>query len=225
MSYTFFDDIAKVEIADGRTHGLYHRLGKRALDIIVVLLILPIAVPLVLLSWLLTKRDGGAGFYLQPRVGRHGKSFSCLKIRTMVTNADDVLANLIESDPEIAREWRETQKLDRDPRITRLGQLLRKTSVDELPQLWNVLMGQMSLIGPRPFTLDQKVLYDGSYSQLAYYDLRPGISGLWQVDCRNSGRFQDRVRYDEQYSADLSLLSDIGIAFRTIGVVMQATGK
>ena len=202
-----------------RSNG-YRQWVKRPLDIAVVLLLLPVALPLILVSALLIALDGGAPFYRQARVGLGGASFSLLKLRTMVPDADKILAAYLEANPEAAEEWAVTQKLKRDPRITRVGAFLRKTSLDELPQLWNVLKGDMSLIGPRPMMLDQKALYPGT----AYYDLRPGITGPWQVSDRNASSFAKRADYDEAYKADLSLAVDMGILVRTVGVVVRGTG-
>jgi lipopolysaccharide/colanic/teichoic acid biosynthesis glycosyltransferase len=176
---------------------------------------------ILLATWL----EGGSPLYLQARVGRGGALFRCWKVRTMVRGADELLARLVEEDDDIAREWHHHQKLTRDPRITRLGRLLRRSSLDELPQLWNVLNGTMSLVGPRPFTPAQRGLYAGGRGDLAYYDLRPGISGLWQVSRRNAGSFAERVSYDEQYGRSVSLLTDLSILWRTFAVVLRATGR
>lgn len=198
----------------------YRQWVKRPLDLAVVLLLLPIAAPLMLLCALLAMLDGGAPFYRQQRVGRNGQVFTLWKLRTMVPDAEARLAEYLAGDPAAAREWAVTQKLKRDPRITAVGHMLRKSSLDELPQLWNVLKGDMSLIGPRPMMVDQAPLYPGT----AYYDLRPGITGPWQVSDRNACSFAKRADYDEAYRADLSLLVDLDILFRTVGVVVRGTG-
>ena len=142
----------------------------------------------------------------------------------MVIGADQVLADLIKNDPAIAREWHAHQKLDNDPRITPVGSILRQLSIDELPQLWNVLIGDMSMLGPRPFTPDQKSLYDATGSR-AYYRLRPGISGPWQVSCRHESEFQVRATFDDSYSKNLSFWSDFKLSWRTIVVILKRTGK
>jgi len=126
----------------------------------------------------------------------------------------------LRKDPEARREWDEAQKLKRDPRITRIGRFLRKSSLDELPQLWNVLKGDMSLVGPRPMMVDQEALYPGR----AYFELRPGITGPWQVSDRNESSFADRARFDNQYLDSLSLSVDLTILFRTVAVVLRCTG-
>ncbi|MGB5558222.1 MAG: sugar transferase [Paracoccaceae bacterium] len=223
MSHTFYDDAVLAAPKPGM--AVYAAGGKRLVDLVLVVAMLPIVLPILALAWALTAREGGGGFYSQPRIGRDGRVFRCWKIRTMVSDADAELARLMAADPGIATEWRTTQKLRNDPRVTRAGQLLRRTSIDELPQLWNVVMGEMSLIGPRPFTPNQKAMYDKSPDSAAYYTLRPGISGLWQVDRRNSGGFDERAPYDALYARSLSLGHDLRIIGRTLGAVCCATGN
>lgn len=219
MPLPTFDQSAPGQPAD----SLYSTGGKRLIDLALVVVALPVVVPLIILILLVTWAEGGKPIYRQRRVGLGGQEFSCWKVRTMVQNADRVLADLVARDPEIAAEWHRNQKLARDPRITRLGRFLRRTSLDELPQLLNVLGGSMSLIGPRPFTPDQKPLYaDGRDS--SYYRLRPGLSGLWQVSRRSAGSFADRVHYDELYGQQVSLSVDLTILWRTFAVVLRATG-
>ena len=200
--------------------SLYARFGKRAIDIALVTLSLPVVVPFIGLLALLVALDGGRPFYRQKRLGRDGKAFSILKLRTMISDADRVLNDYLEDNPEARGEWEHKQKLTVDPRITWTGRLLRKTSLDELPQVWNVLKGEMSLVGPRPMMLDQQVLYSGTH----YYHLRPGMTGIWQVSDRNQTSFASRAVFDNRYAAELSLLTDLKILARTIGVVMRATG-
>lgn len=202
----------------------YRHFGKRALDLLAVLLIAPVAVPLVGLILLLTWAEGGKPLYAQRRVGRGGRTFICWKVRTMVAGADEILERLIVEDAALASEWQRNQKLAQDPRVTRLGRFLRRTSLDELPQLWNVLTGTMSLVGPRPFTPEQRELYAGGSSEVAYYGLRPGISGLWQIGRRNAGSFSERVTFDEAYGRSLSLGTDLAVLWRTVAVVLRATG-
>lgn len=229
MSYTYIDDYlddaAPIAIAPKHPAAPYGRFGKRLLDIVIVLVALPIVLPVILIAWALMSLNGGRGFYRQARIGYRGKVFMCWKIRTMERSADAILSQYIANDPALAAEWHRTQKLANDPRITRLGNILRRTSIDELPQIWNVLKGDMSLIGPRPFTPDQKELYDRGSSTRAYYRLRPGISGLWQVRSRNRGVFRDRIAFDEAYGADLSFIGDLRILLATVMVVLRATGK
>lgn len=200
--------------------GLYARYAKRAFDIIAVTLAAPVVLAVLLIVGALIKRDGGPIFYAQKRIGRDGRTFICWKLRSMVVDADAKLADYLAQNPEANAEWTVSQKLRNDPRITRVGNFIRKSSIDELPQLWCVFKGEMSLVGPRPFMPDQKSLYKGN----AYYLLRPGITGFWQVSDRNQTSFASRAVFDNRYAAELSLGTDLKILARTIGVVMRATG-
>ncbi len=204
--------------------GLYRRRVKRGLDLALSVALAPVALPLVFGLAALIRLDGGAAFYGQTRVGRGGRLFTCWKLRTMVEDADGALERLCAQDPALAREWALNQKLARDPRITRLGRFLRATSLDELPQLWNVMIGQMSVVGPRPFTPDQHGLYNAAGGQ-AYYALRPGLTGLWQVLGRSASSFAQRVEYDETYARNLGFWSDLALLARTSLVVLRGTGK
>ena len=199
---------------------IYRNGVKRCLDIALVVLSLPISLPLVLGMMCLVALDGSSPLYRQKRLGRGGRVFDMVKIRTMVPGADALLEYHLRKNPEARREWDETQKLKTDPRITRIGRFLRKTSLDELPQLWNVLKGDMSLVGPRPMMVDQRVLYPGT----AYFDLRPGITGLWQISERNETSFAERAGFDSRYLATVSLSLDVSILLRTVGVVLRGTG-
>jgi lipopolysaccharide/colanic/teichoic acid biosynthesis glycosyltransferase len=165
--------------------------------------------------------EGGNPFYRQDRLGRNGKRFSILKLRTMVRDADAVLEDYLARDPEMRREWDEKQKIINDPRVTRVGGLLRATSLDELPQLWNVFTGDMSLIGPRPMMPDQLSMYG---DPAHYFALRPGVTGLWQISARNGNRFSFRNEVDAEYDKTLSITGDIAIIFKTVGVMLRRTG-
>lgn len=202
-------------------HAWYRAAGKRGFDIAFVIATLPISVVIILGCAVALWLEGGHPFFRQDRLGKGGKVFSILKLRTMVRDADEQLAQYLESDPDLKAEWTRTQKLKNDPRITRTGALLRATSLDELPQLWNVLIGQMSLVGPRPMMPDQLPLYG---DQRAYFALQPGITGLWQVSARNEHQFSYRAKIDHQYFHRVSLWQDIGLLFRTVGVVVRKTG-
>ena len=193
---------------------------KRVLDLGLVLLFGPLFVPLILMLALLVRLDGGPSFYRQPRLGRHGRVFRLVKLRTMVVDADAALARHLESDPAAKAEWGATQKLRRDPRLTPLGGFLRRYSLDELPQLWNVLGGDMSLVGPRPMLPQQRPLYRGT----AYFDMLPGLTGLWQISERNDCSFAARADYDTRYAQIASLGTDFRILWRTIDVVFRGTG-
>lgn len=196
---------------------------KRSLDILIVLLFSILAIPLTLLISILIKLDSpGPIFYRQKRVGKQGKQFDMWKFRTMVQNADQILAKVLEQDEETRAEWAENQKLKNDPRITRVGKWLRKWSLDELPQAHNVFIGQMSMVGPRPFMPDQ-VQHYGEILDL-YQCVPPGMTGLWQVSGRNTTSYQKRVALDAYYVKNWSVWMDIYILFRTIWVVLRREG-
>lgn len=199
---------------------IYGSFLKRLLDIAIVMVFLPVILPLVLLAALVISRDGTSAFYGQQRVGRGGRQFTCWKLRTMVANADERLERYLDSNPEARTEWDTTQKLKSDPRVTRVGRFLRKTSMDELPQLYNVLIGDMSLVGPRPMLPEQRTLYSGR----EYFTLRPGITGLWQISDRNDCSFADRASFDAKYAREMSFALDGSILAKTVGVVFRATG-
>jgi exopolysaccharide production protein ExoY len=200
--------------------GFYRNGGKRLLDIALVLLAVPAVLPVVVLCALGVMLDGGSPFYAQMRVGRGGGLFKMWKLRTMVTDADRRLRRHLEENAEARTEWEVKQKLANDPRITRFGQILRRLSLDELPQLWNVLCGDMSLVGPRPMMVDQQPLYPGH----AYYLLRPGLTGSWQVSDRNATSFAARSSYDDAYEREVTLANDVRIMLATVQVVLRATG-
>lgn len=201
--------------------GLYRDGLKRLVDTTLILIASPIVVPLVLtLCALVFITDRRNPFYSQQRVGRGGRHFRMWKLRTMIPNADALLVGYLAENPVARAEWNATQKLKRDPRITRIGAALRKSSLDELPQLWNVLNGTMSLVGPRPMMVEQQGLYHGS----AYYSLRPGITGPWQITERNESDFVERVEHDNWYDKNISLRTDVSILRQTVGVVMRCTG-
>ena len=200
--------------------GIYRHGVKRTLDILLILLALPFVLPLMALMALAAMSDGHSPFYRQERVGRGGRHFNLLKIRTMVPDAKAALEAYLAQNPEAKAEWDETQKLKKDPRITWAGRILRKTSLDELPQLWNVLKGDMSIVGPRPMMPEQRALYPGQ----AYFHLRPGITGSWQVSDRNEGSFAGRAKFDADYYNNLSLATDCSILLRTVAVVVRGTG-
>ena len=205
---------------DRELAGSSGREYKRAFDVALCVVAAPVVAPLILLLALLVKLDGGSAFYGQKRVGRNGKTFTCWKLRTMVPNAEAILADYLTANAVAAAEWELKQKLAEDPRITRIGYFLRKSSLDELPQLFNVLIGDMSLVGPRPMMVEQRSLYSGA----SYYLMRPGLTGYWQISDRSNSAFTTRVAHDERYYADMSVWTDIKIMFRTVGVLLKGTG-
>jgi lipopolysaccharide/colanic/teichoic acid biosynthesis glycosyltransferase len=199
---------------------IYRDVFKRAFDILFVVFSAILVLPVVLILAILVMMDGGSPFYIQSRVGRDGKLFSMLKLRSMVRDADRKLADYLASNPEAAREWETTQKLRRDPRVTFVGSVIRRTSLDELPQFWNVLVGDMSVVGPRPMMPSQRELYPGQ----AYYALRPGVTGLWQVGDRNNTSFASRAKYDAEYYRIVGFFSDMAIVLKTVRVMLRGTG-
>lgn len=194
--------------------------GKRLLDLFVTLAASVILVPVVPLLAAIVALDGHNPFYTQQRVGRHGRVFRMWKLRTMVHDAERRLEGHLAEDPKARAEWDTYQKLTVDPRITRFGRVLRRLSLDELPQFWNVLIGDMSVVGPRPMTPEQQALYPGD----DYVRMRPGVTGLWQVSDRNTTTFADRARFDSDYMDRLNIVLDISLVLRTVGVVLKPTG-
>lgn len=212
---------AVVPIRFIQTRSVYRQHAKRILDIAIVLLAAVPAALIVLVSALvLILREGGSPFYRQERIGMNGRVFGMWKLRTMVKDADQVLEGYLSENPVARAEWDRHQKLKNDPRITRFGQFLRRTSLDELPQMWNVLTGDMSIVGPRPMMCNQRALYPGT----EYYVMRPGITGYWQTSSRNESSFHERAGYDQAYYRTLSLRTDLAIIGRTFGVVLRGTG-
>lgn len=225
MKHTFFAEQESlsnptlIERQEG-IGGAYARYAKRPLDISIVVMAMPFILPIVFFLALLVWIDGGRPFYTQQRLGRGGRSFRLFKLRTMVKDADAALARHLSSNPDAKAEWDETQKLKRDPRITPLGRFLRKSSLDELPQLLNVLIGDMSLVGPRPIMVSQAVIYPAA----DYLRLRPGVTGIWQVSDRNDASFAQRATYDAVYARQMGLSTDLRILARTASVVVRCTG-
>jgi lipopolysaccharide/colanic/teichoic acid biosynthesis glycosyltransferase len=210
----------RFEYRSSAFRGLYRNSLKRAFDILAVLIGAPIVLPVCILLALLIRRDGGSVFYTQKRIGLDGREFRIYKFRSMVPDAARRLAEHLASDPAARAEWDVSQKLKKDPRITTIGRIIRKASLDELPQLLNVLKGDMSLVGPRPMMPEQRALYPGS----SYYALRPGLTGYWQVSARNDSSFADRAKFDNDYARDLSFGTDMKVLLKTVGVVARCTG-
>ena len=198
-------------------------IAKRALDIIGAGVGLVLLAPFFLIVALLVRADGGPAFFAHQRVGRGGKLFGCLKFRSMVIDSQARLEALLASDPAARAEWEATRKLKNDPRITRIGRFLRSTSLDELPQLINVLRGEMSLVGPRPVQEAEIDRYYGA-SAAHYMAVRPGITGLWQVSGRNETSYESRVALDVSYVSRPSLLADLSILLRTPVAVLSRRG-
>ncbi|GAA0535122.1 undecaprenyl-phosphate galactose phosphotransferase [Rhizomicrobium palustre] len=207
-------------------HGLMsplRRATKRVFDVVVSLSLIIFMAPALAVIAAAVASSGWPILYGHERIGRGGKPFRCLKFRTMVVNSDEVLAKLLASDPERAAEWRQSFKLTNDPRITRIGKFLRETSLDELPQLINVLRGDMSLVGPRPVIAKEIKFYYGE--EALFYELvRPGVTGLWQVSGRSETTYSRRVFLDSCYVRNWSLWADVVILFSTIPSVLAREG-
>lgn len=207
--------------------SLFKRLFDLFTGTLMLVLLAPVLVALILLLWL----EKGPVFFSQPRVGRGGRVFNCLKFRSMRVDAQERLKVLLDNDPEARLEWAKYQKLQDDPRVTTLGKFLRKTSLDELPQLFNVLLGDMSLVGPRPIIAPEIDGYPGDRAYYAnpdftyYKRCTPGITGLWQVSGRNETSHDERVRLDRWYARNWSLWLDLMILLKTIRVVLLRGGS
>jgi lipopolysaccharide/colanic/teichoic acid biosynthesis glycosyltransferase len=201
-----------------------HPTLKRAMDIAGAGALLLFCLPVFLVLAVLIRADGGPAFFAHQRVGLGGRRFGCLKFRSMGTDAAERLAALLASDPAARAEWEATRKLKDDPRVTRVGRFLRATSLDELPQLINVLLGQMSLVGPRPVPAAELDAEYGAAAAGHYCSVRPGITGLWQVSGRSDTSYAQRVALDVQYAVNPSLWQDIRILLKTPAVVLLRRG-
>lgn len=201
----------------------YTQFGKRVFDLLLAVLLLPVLLPILAVLWVLARRDGGPSFFGHQRVGRDGTPFKCWKIRTMVVGAEDRLKQYLAQNPAAAQEWARDHKLKSDPRITRMGAFLRKTSLDELPQIWNVITGEMSFVGPRPIVRDELSKYGAAADM--YLSQKPGITGLWQVSGRNDVTYDERVQFDMDYARKCSFCFDVKLIFKTGYSVLKTTGR
>jgi lipopolysaccharide/colanic/teichoic acid biosynthesis glycosyltransferase len=202
---------------------LYSRYIKRAFDIVLAIFLMPLVGLVVAVFALLTRLDGGPAFFKHERIGKDGHPFQCWKLRSMTPNSKEVLNQLLASDAAAAEEWERDRKLSNDPRITRLGRMMRASSIDELPQIWNVLRGDMSFVGPRPVTREELSRYRGYVDY--YLTSKPGITGLWQVSGRNDIEYAERVRLDVEYVTMCSLWLDLAVLLRTVGAVLGRSGR
>lgn len=215
------ETIEQTNEAEWRSHSL---VAKRAFDIVFSLSLLILFSWLFLLIWISVKRDSpGPAMFSQPRYGKNARVFRFYKFRSMAVDAEAVLQRHLAENPVAREEWRVFQKLNNDPRITPLGALIRKYSLDEIPQLWNVLRGDMSVVGPRPCIFAQRELYGMYWPR--YCEVRPGITGLWQVSGRNQVSYRRRAAMDAEYVRHLSFLNDISILLATVRVVLNASGS
>lgn len=214
----------KLSIQDALQCQIRHIPIKRAFDIVFSLCVLIFGLPLlfaIALAVRLTSR--GKIIYAHERIGRGGISFKCYKFRTMRKDADRRLKALLESNPELRNEWETRRKLKNDPRITPIGAFLRKTSMDELPQFWNILKGDLSLVGPRPVV---RAELDKHYRHKAakILSVRPGLTGIWQVSGRSDTSYQTRVKLDEKYVDTQSMLLDVKLVLQTIPAILNSRG-
>jgi len=215
-----------LSVDSGRAVGLHpleHAL-KRVFDLASVLVILALFGWLMLIIAVSVRLSGGKGvIFGHERVGRGGRPFRCYKFRSMVANSQEVLQRLLESDPAAREQWERDFKLKDDPRITRIGRFIRRTSLDELPQLWNVVKGEMSIVGPRPVVQEEFDLYYGKARQ-HYLSVAPGLTGLWQVSGRNDLDYEQRVELDKRYVENWNVFSDFTIVMRTVKVMVVRRG-
>jgi Undecaprenyl-phosphate galactose phosphotransferase WbaP len=221
MSHFFSHEVALLRMRNNLRRWPA-RLTKRIFDTLAAIALLLVLSPLLLMLALAIRRDGGPAFFVHPRVGKNGRVFNCYKFRTMVVDAEHQLQTLFRSRPELVDQWRNQRKLKDDPRLSPLGGILRRRSLDELPQLINVIKGEMSLVGPRPIVRSELALYGAD--SVYYLMVRPGITGLWQVSGRSDIEYEKRVYLDTWYVKNWSIGYDLTILFKTFKVVLMRNG-
>jgi len=206
------------------TKKYLYRFAKRTFDIFVSLVGLFVLIPLIVVVKIVTVCSGDfhSIFYSQDRIGKDGRIFKLYKFRSMIPNADQALAELLKKDKKLAKEYKRMKKLDNDPRITKIGKFLRMTSLDELPQMINILKNDMTLIGNRPYLPREKKDMGAHYNRIIL--TKPGLTGFWQVSLRNRGTFEQRLKMEEYYSENCGLRFDISIFFKTFEVVLKREG-
>jgi len=209
--------------ARGPSEFFRYRVAKRSIDVAIVLLLSPILVPLLLLIAAAVRMSSpGPVFFSHRRIRGHGAFFTMWKFRTMCVNSTEVLENYLNEKPEARLEWHRTHKLKHDPRVTKVGIFLRRTSLDELPQLWNVFTGSMSLVGPRPIVAAEVEKYGDCF--VSYCMVKPGITGLWQVSGRSRTSYEERIQLDRSYVQNWSLRGDFIILIKTLVSVVNQDG-
>jgi undecaprenyl-phosphate galactose phosphotransferase len=221
MSFIFSHEVMILRVSNNLAKRS-SRFIKRLFDIVGSFSIMLLLSPILLFLAFMVSRDGGKAIYGHERIGRNGVKFKCLKFRSMVINSQAVLTELLENDANAREEWNKDFKLKNDPRVTKIGSFIRKTSLDELPQLWNVFIGEMSLVGPRPIVDAELERYAGDVDY--YLMAKPGMTGLWQVSGRNDIDYDTRVYFDAWYVKNWALWNDIVILFKTINVVLKRDG-
>ena len=223
MSETYSEALQSITV-EPRFVDVELKAAKRVLDLLgSTALIVVVAPLLILIATLIKLSEGGPVLFAQMRIGKEGRRFKCLKFKTMVVDAEQALCTHLAECPDARREWSETQKLRNDPRVTKFGRFLRKSSFDELPQLLNVVVGDMSLVGPRPI-LDEEVPRYGEKIS-AYLSVRPGITGLWQVSGRSDCTYEERVALDTRYVCEWRLQTDLLILLRTVPALLHREGS
>lgn len=224
------DDLvgAHVRVSETKSRERPHskavvRPSKRVFDIVfasvLAVFFSPFIIGVAAIIWFADRRKI---LFAHERIGLNGQTFKCLKFRTMCLDADEKLEQLLRTDPQARAEWEQSQKLTDDPRITRVGEILRKTSLDELPQLWNVLRGDMSMVGPRPIVADEAKHYGAVFAE--YKSVLPGLTGAWQVSGRSDTTYEERVALDADYIRNASLFLDMKIVLKTVRVVIAGKG-
>ena len=211
-----------IDPADARQRS-HDRVVLHLNQLTAALLLILLSPLMAVVAFLIWRRDGAPVLFAHYRVGHDGKLFRCMKFRSMLRNSDQLLAELLHDDPQVRAEWDRDQKLANDPRVTAVGHFLRRTSLDELPQLLNVLRGEMSLVGPRPITVAELTRYGGV--RWHYLSVRPGITGLWQVSGRNNTTYEERVALDRRYVEQRSVWLDLSILLKTVRVVVLREGS
>ena len=207
----------------GYNRPALQRLGKRTFDLLAAFGSLIFLCPVMfILAVLIRMQDGGPAIFAHTRIGKNGRPFKCYKFRSMVLDAQERLEILLASDPDARAEWARDQKLRNDPRVTALGRFIRKSSLDELPQLFNILKGDMSVVGPRPIIADEMVRYAGHVED--YLSVTPGVTGLWQVSGRNDVSYDERVQMDARYARTWTVAGDIWITLKTVPAVLASRG-
>lgn len=216
------DDSSYDSEVDGSPDGGDYS-AKRIFDVVVASIGLIFVAPLLFVVALLIRlQDGKRALYSQPRWGLNGETFQCFKLRSMVPDADKKLQEVLENDAEARREWELTQKLTNDPRITPLGKFIRATSIDELPQLLNIIRGDMSIVGPRPIPIYERAKYGEGFEH--YCRVRPGLTGLWQISGRSNTTYSERIELDKTYVRTRTFWGDIGIMLKTVPAVLFSVG-
>ena len=229
--FTKLDNTAKLVLYDKlenvntlKSKKLFYHFSKRLFDVVVSFLCLFLLIPIAIIIKILNiiNKDFDSIFYIQERIGKDGKLFKFYKFRSMVPNADEELKKILKKNKKLAKEYKINKKLENDPRITKVGQFIRKTSIDELPQLINILKGGMSLIGNRPYLPREKKDMNSYYKDII--KTKPGLTGFWQCSLRNRGTFEDRLKMEKYYSNNYSFKFDISIFLKTFEVVFGCKG-